>query len=197
MASTPLSIVNRALLQMGGGDVAQITSADWASPVSAAAVAGAALYSPAVQALLREVRPAFANAQATLSASGNVAPFGWTQEYVYPAGAVAILSVVPAARTLDPAPVRWRVGTVAVSGTQTRVIWTGLASAWCLFTSGLVLGVLPTDTSVEFDSVFEESLVRNLAGDFSEALAGRFDQARQKYGQAMDLAQIADLRADA
>lgn len=200
MPETPLTIANRALLQMGGGDIPQITPADWAlglSSPNAATIAMYTLYSPAVQAALREIRPAFAQKYAILAGSGNVPPQPWNNEYLLPSDSLSFLSVKPASTTLDPKPQRWREGTTAVSSTQTTVIWANLSAAIGVYISGLVLGVLPSDTSFQGDSLFQEAVVRFLASAAAEALAGRFDQAKQKLGQHFELSQVADLRADA
>ncbi len=194
--STPLLIVNRALLQVGGGDVPEIISF---SDGSAAAIAASGLYTPAVQAALREVRPTFAQKYAALALSGNVPPVSsWVYEYLLPADSVGFLTMtLGTAGNLDPKPIRFREGTSAVKGIQTTVLWSNLAEAIGVYISGIVLGVLPTDTSFQGDSLFQEAVVRFLKSAFAEALAGRFDQAKEALGQHFTIAQIADMRADA
>jgi hypothetical protein len=56
--------------------------------------------------------------------------------------------------------------------------------------------VLPTDASFQGDSLFQEAVVRFLAsgGAGAEALAGRFDQAKQALDEHFTMAQIADLQ---
>lgn len=201
MANTPLSVVNQALLQIGGGDVPQISSADWAlglSSPNAATIAMYTLYSPAMQAALREIRPAFAQKYAALSTSGNTPPGGWGFEYLLPSDSLAFLTVKPSgAASLDPKPQRIREGTVAVGGVQTTVIWANQAGAVGVYISGIVLGVLPGDTSFQGDALFQEAVVRFLKSSGAEALAGRFDLAKEALGQHFEMAQIADMRADA
>lgn len=195
MTSTPLSIVNRAIFQIGGGDVPQITSF---SDGSAAAIAASALYTPAMQAALREIRPTFAQKYKVLVLSGNLPPISsFTYEYLLPSDSVGFLTVTPGGgSSLDPKPMRFREGTNLVSGAQTTVLWTNLAVAAGVYISGIVQGVLTTDTAFQGDSLFEESVVRFLKSSLAEALAGRFDQAKEALGQYFTIAQIADMRSD-
>ena len=201
MSNTPLSVVNQALLQIGGGDVPQITSSDWAlgaSSPNAATLAAYALYSPAVQAALREIRPAFAQRYANLVLSGNAAPSDWNFEYLLPADSLSFLAVTPASgQSLDPKPQRWREGVRTVTGVATTVIWSNQSSAAASYISGIVLGVLPADTSFQGDSLFQEAVVRFLRSVLASALAGRMDLAKQALGEHFEIAQIADMRADA
>lgn len=196
MANTPLSICNQALLQVGGGDIPQVTSF---SDGSAAAIAASALYTPAMQAALREVRPAFAQKYKLLVLSGNPPPvMNFTYEYLLPIDSVGFLTLTPGtAGSLDPKPVRFREGTNSVGGAQTTVLWSNLAGAVGVYISGIVQGVLITDNAFQGDSLFQECVVRFLKSAFAEALAGRFDQAKEALGQHFTVSQIADMRVDA
>lgn len=170
--TTELSLINRALTEIAARQpITDLTS-------SAAGIAAAQLYQPAVETLLRQQDWEFARSDEILTLSGNSAPSGWTHEYLYPTNCVRVRQVRPATwDPYDPQQILWNVGTTLVSAVHTRVIWTDQATAHLVFTSSAV-------TENEMDAIFQEQLVRYLGSMLVMPIGGRPDFSREMLGQA-------------
>ena len=168
MAVTSNDIVNQAL-QMMGNNAPTVTGNAPTFDTSPAGKAAALLYAPCVAYVARQFEWDFARTTVALTPSGNAAPAPWTQEYLYPPAAVQIWQLKPAtlADPNDPLPTNWVRGNVLVTGTQTSVIWTDVASAVAIYNDNPGPNV--------WDPGFREAVVRLLASEFAIALAGRPD----------------------
>lgn len=190
---TQVGIVNAAL-QLAATE-AQITALN---DGSVEANAASAVYSIAVQLLLRQLDPDFARTVAALALAAPISiinPF--TYEYVYPATCLRARQVAPplsGAGSLpdinDPQPVRGLVAHDPAFGN--RVILSNQQNAVLAFTSSAV-------TESEFDAAFTEALIRRLANPLAMALAGRPDFARELLEEAeryAGMSELADEMAD-
>lgn len=185
---TQAGIVNDAL-QLTGEQV-QITGSLPNFDGSPAGLAAGALYTPALQLLLREMDPDFARTSAVLAIAapiGIVNPFAY--EYAYPATCLRARQIAPPnsgtgalADPYDPQPVR---GIVAYDATfANKVILTGQQNAVLWFTTSAVAEAL-------FDAGFAEALSRRLANPLAMALAGRPDFARELLEESERYASLA------
>lgn len=175
---TQLQVVNRALTEIARGN--PLTSGNVASNFdgSAAGIAAATEYVGAVDLLLRQQDYEFSRKVAALVVSGNGAPLGWSQEYLYPTDCMKIRQVVPATWPVnDPQATRWDVGTSIVAAVQTTVIWTNAAGAVLTYTTSNV-------TEAGWDSAFTEQFVRYLGSILSMPVAGRPDFSEKMLGIA-------------
>lgn len=155
---------------------------------SAAGMAAAQLYAPAVATVARMFNWDFARTQTVLTPTGNTAPLPWAREYVYPANCVQIWQVMPGS-LLDPnnpSPVNWSVGNALVSGVESRVVWTDQASAVAVYNSN------PPEST--WDSLFREVVVRLLSSNMAMALAGRPDTSLAMLETAFAINNIAETR---
>ncbi len=175
--TTSTQIANRALEQIG----AQATVAGLVPNLTGGGAASAAintLYPGVVAMLLREQEWEFARTTAPLVATGNTPLAGWSYEYGYPADCVRVLQVVPSAPSAnDPQPVAWSVQDHPIAGTPATVILADTAAAGLTYITNLV-------TEAQWDSLFQEAMVRALAAVLSVALAGRPDFSREKMAEA-------------
>jgi hypothetical protein len=171
MAATSTDIVNEAL-QLFGDDGPKVTGVAPSFDSSAAGKAAAAVYTSTVAAVARQFSWDFARQNATLSLSGNTAPFPWAFEYVYPSNAIQIWQLAPIslADANDPQPVTWAVGNSVVGGNQVKVIWSNLSHALAIFNGN------PAEAT--WDSLFREAVTRLLASKLAMALAGKPDTAQ-------------------
>lgn len=171
MAVTSTQIVNQAL-QIMGGNTPPVTGAAPTFDSSPAGQAAAALYAPSVATVMRQFEWDAARNTIALVASGNVAPFPWSREYVYPSNGIEVWQVTPiaAADPNDPVPVNWIVANAVVAGTQKRVIQTNLSPAQAVYNNN------PSEAT--WDAGFREAVVRLLASELAMALAGKPDFAQ-------------------
>ena len=171
MAASSTDIVNEAL-QLIGDDGPPVTGVAPNFDSSTAGKAASKVYVSTVAAVARQFAWDFARQNAALSLSGNTAPFPWSYEYVYPSNAVQIWQLTPASLTdaNDPQPVTWIVGNSVVSGTQTKVIWSNLATAQAIFNGN------PAEST--WDALFRQTVVRLLGSTLAMALAGKPDTAQ-------------------
>lgn len=134
---------------------------------SPAGVALSFLYTETVQAVQRRFEWDASRRIVALVASGNSGPFlGYPYEFLYPSNGIEIWNLTTAsADTNDPLPTNWTVGNTLVSGVQTKVIWTDVASALAVYNNQ------PTEST--WDAGFTESVIRELASKLAMALAGR------------------------
>jgi hypothetical protein len=168
---TSNDVANEALMQMGGNQP-RVTGNAPTFDDSTAGKALRELYSPCVQIVGRQFGWDFARALVALALSGNVAPFPWALEYLYPTGGVQVWQLMPAtlADVNNPVPVNWSVGNAVVTGTQKKVIWTDLASARAAYNNN------PTEDT--WDAGFREAVVRLLASELALAIGGKPDAAQ-------------------
>lgn len=174
---TSTIVVNEALQHIGAQSF--ITSLTDGSP---SAIAAAVIYVPTVNLMLREIEPDFARLTAPLAVSG-VAPFPWAFSYAYPADCIRLRQVMPMSLVdpNDPFPVR---ANVAVVG-GVKVIVTNLSPAQAVYTSSAV-------TEAQWDSAFQDAVVRRLANPLAMALSGRPDFAREILETASAMAMTAE-----
>jgi hypothetical protein len=170
--TTSNDIVNEALL-LFGNDGPPVTGVAPLFDSSAAGKAASRIYQSCVAAVAREYEWDFSRQQGVnLTLSGNVAPFPWAYEYVYPPQCIQLWQLAPAvlADPNDPQPLRWSVGNNVVGGTQSRVIWSNVQNAKAAFNGNPAEGT--------WDSLFRAAVVRVLASELSMALAGKPDSSQ-------------------
>lgn len=170
--ATAVSIVNQALQEIAGQ--AQITALN---DGTAAGNAAGILYTPAVRTLLRQQDYEFARADVALTplASTVALPYEWSNGYVYPADCLRVRSVKPATWNLnDPQPVRWTVQEWPI----------GTLAIMCNVPAAVLTYTTATVTEAQFDSVFQETLVRLLASELVMAIGGRPDFSAKTLEQA-------------
>lgn len=168
--TTSVDIANQALT-LATDNVPLVTgqAPAFASSNNAVAAALNKLYVPCVRTVARQFEYDFTRSSAALTLTGNAAPLFWTYEYAYPAGAVELWQVLPAA-SIDPnnpLPIDWNVGNNVVGGAQTRVVWTNQQNAVA------VLNNMPNENT--WDDLFRESVVRLLASELTAAVFGKPD----------------------
>lgn len=168
MADLSTDVVNQALMLVGG-NMPLVTGVAPNFDDSVAGKAAAMLYVPCVATVARQFEWDFSRSTVALVASGNVAPFPWTFEFIYPANAVEIWTLIPPtlADPFDPLPVNFVVANVLVSSVQTKVIHTDLANPLAVCNNN------PAESL--WDSMFREAVVRLLASEMSMAIAGKPD----------------------
>ena len=169
---------------MIGGQTEPVTGNAPTFDSSAAGVALSYLYAPAVQTVARQFGWDYQRNVVTLTASGNTAPFPWSEEYLYPTNGIEVLQLTPATLTdpNNPLPVNWVVGNATVGGVPTKVIWTNQASALA------VISNQPGEAL--WDPLFHEAVVRLLASELATAIAGRPDTSRDTLEQAGAFMQV-------
>lgn len=189
MTVTSNDIANQAIQFMGGNQPA-VTGFSPNFDSSTAGKALAKIYVPAVATVARQFAWDFTRSSATLSLSGNVAPFPWALEYIYPAQAVQIWQLLPPALgdANNPLPVNWAVGNSLVSSVQTKVIWTNLANAL------VVVNNNPLEST--WDPGFREAVVRLLASELAMAIAGKPDVAQSMLQSGSAFESVAEGRPD-
>lgn len=170
MAVTSTDIANQAIYMMGDNQPL-VTGVAPTFDNSAAGKALQLLYIPCVRTVNRRFGWDYSRNTVILTPTGNIPPFPYSNEYIYPPFGVQIRQVMPQAipDINNPLPVQWAVGNVIVTGTITKVIWSNLINAQVVFTN------TPTETT--WDPLFREAVVRLLASELSIALAGRVDTA--------------------
>ena len=170
MTVSSQDIANQAIM-MFGDDTPPVSGQAPTFDDSTAGKALKKLYTPCVQTVAKQFGWDFARNNVTLSLSGNAAPIGWAYEYTYPSMSVEVLQVLPAtlADPNNPLPVNWAVGNSLVSSVQTKVIWSNQVGALALINNA------PSEAT--WDALFREAVVRLLASELADALAGKPDTA--------------------
>ncbi len=177
-------ITNRALRQTASqaGVVGAVPALTGGGSSSGAANI---LYDSVVLMLLREQDWEFARTSIGLTVSGAVPLAPWQFEYLYPADCVKIRQVTPfAPDPLDPQPVSWSVADRVIAGVPVKVIGCDLVNAQLVYTTSNV-------TEDQWDSLFQETVVRTLGSELVMALGGRPDFSRVKLGEAGAIMQSA------
>jgi hypothetical protein len=180
--TTSASIVNRALAEIAGQY--SVTGTNPTFDGSAAGNAAGTLYNGAVNLLLRQSDYEFSRTTVALTPLVVATPLNWTYAFLYPTDCLKIRQVFPTIATpdYDPQPILWDVATVAISGFQNRAIYTNIAPASLVYTTSSV-------TENEWDSMFEEAMVRYLASELAMAIGGRPDFSKEMLGVAGGLSQ--------
>lgn len=184
--STQLTVINEALQQIA----AQTTITSISDPQQPAGLYAAVVYNPTVQLLLRKMEPAFARYTKALTLSAAVTPVEpWAYEYLYPTDCVRLLQVAPASGAydvLDPQPIRSNVGFDLISAVNTKVVLTNQVNAVAIYVSS-------TPTEIQWDPLFQDTVVRRLANPLAMALSGRPDFAREILEESAKMAASADM----
>jgi hypothetical protein len=174
--TTSTDIINEAVMMMGGNQPL-VTGVYPTFDNSTTGKAAQQLYALTVRAVGRQFGWDFARNQVTLVLSGNLAPLGFTFEYVYPvlAGltAVEVYQLAPTFPLTDPnnpIPVNWTIGNAVVGGVQSKVIWSNQAGAVAVINNN------PSENL--WDALFQQAVVRLLASAMAMAVAGKPDVAQ-------------------
>ena len=170
MAATSNDVANLALSAMGY-DGNPITGQNPTFDSSTGGKAAARFYQPVVSAVMRQFAWDFALMSATLSTSGNTAPFPWSYEYIYPSNCIQALQISPGSLSdaNNPLPIEMKVGNAQIGGAASRVIWSNQASAKLFYT-----GYAAEST---WDALFREAVVRLMSSVFALAVAGKPEAA--------------------
>lgn len=161
-------IVNQAI-EYYGGDQPPVTGVSPTFDNSVAGQVAQKVYVPCVRAVARQFGWDFSRSLVSLTLSGNIAPYLWAYEYLYPSMGVQIWQLIPPAQSdlNNPLPVNWDVGNVLVNGVQTKVIWANLPSAMAAYNNQ------PAPST--WDDGFREAVVRLLASEMAMGVAGKPD----------------------
>lgn len=190
MAVTSQDVANQALQDIGD-NTPPVTgqSPTWDS--SPAGVALQKLYIPTVQTVQRQWQWDASRNAVALTLTGNSPPMPfWLYEYLYPTNGIEVWQLLP--QTLidpnNPLPQTWDIGNNIVSGTQTKVIWTNLASALAVYNNS------PSEAT--WDPLFREAVERLLASRLAMALFGRPDTAQANLESGSAFEQLGETRPD-
>jgi hypothetical protein len=164
------AVANQAL-QLIGDNAPSVSGQSPTWDGSTAGIALSKLYVPCVATVARQFGWDQGRFTGALTATGNTPPEPWANEYIYPASAVEIWQILPAAIAdpNNPLPVNWNVANNLVSGTQTKVIQCNVANALAVYNNN------PAEST--WDALFREAVVRLLASELSMALFGRPDSS--------------------
>lgn len=179
---TSAIVVNSALEQIGAQSF--ITSLTDGSP---SAIAASVIYVPTVNLMLREIEPDFARLTALLTTLAGMPPFPWSYQFTYPGDCLRLRQVSPTSLVdpNDPYPVRANVAVVGTPPALTKAILTNLVAAQAVYTSSSV-------TEEQWDSAFQDAVVRRLSNPLAMALSGRPDFAREILETAAAMAMTAE-----
>jgi len=168
---TAADIVNQAL-QYIGDNMPPVTGNAPNFDGSTAGKAAAQLYAPCVAAVQREFEWDASRNTIALVASGNVAPYPWSYEYVYPGNGIEVWQVMPTSGIdpYDPLPINYVVANAVVGAAQARVIHTDLSPAQAVYNNN------PNENT--WDAGFREAVVRRLASELAMAISGKPDFAQ-------------------
>ncbi len=172
--TTSADIVNQSLQLIGGNQQLVTGSYPAFGPATQpAAVAANLLYGPCLQTVGRQFEWDFARNTQSLVLSGNVAPYPWALEYLYPDHCIQVWTLFPPAAADDPnnpIPNNFIEANNVVSGNQVRVIHTNLANALAVFNN------YPREDTWSAD--FREAMVRLLSSELVMAIGGKPDVAQ-------------------
>lgn len=190
MGTTSTAVVNQAI-QLMGDNQAPVTGAAPNFDDSPAGVAASYLYPLAVNTVLRQFGWDFSRNFFTLAPSGNIAPPGWSFEYVYPPIAAEVWQLFRGAAEIDPnnpIPYNFSVGNTLVGGVQTKVIWAQFAN--------MVAVLNNSPSEAVWDAGFIMAVARLLANGIAMAIGGKPDLARQMLETGSAFEQLAETRQD-
>lgn len=189
MTVNSTDIVNRAI-QLIGANQPLVTGTAPTFDSSKAGVAASLLYNSCIQTVARQFGWDFSRNTVALVATGNEAPYPWSEEYSYPSNGVEVRQVTPTSGSdpNNPLPVDFEVANAVVSGTQGRVIHTNLTPAQAVYTNQ------PSEDT--WDALFTESVVRLLASELAVALSGKPDSGRDLLTQSGQFTQVGTQRPD-
>lgn len=189
MAVTSNDIANQAL-QLIGDNMPAVQGVAPTFDNSTAGKALQELYAPCLQTVAREFGWDFARNNVALTLSGNVAPFPYALEYLYPSNGVQVWQLLPAtlADVNNPTPVNWVTGNTLVASVQTKVIWTDVAAALAVYNNA------PSENT--WDPLFREAMVRLLSSELSIALNGRPDTAQVLLDSGAAFENLGEMRRD-
>lgn len=185
---TALDIVNQAILYIGNNQNKPVTGSYPNFDTSTAGQAASVLYAPCVQTVMKQYGWDFGRTVAVLTASGNTAPFPWSQEYLYPSDGLEIRQLMPPSLTdpNNPAPIEWTIGNVLVTGVPTKVIWSNQATASVVYSN------FPPPSV--WDVGFREAVARLLASEMAMAISGKPDVSEKTMESAGAFESAAEAR---
>jgi hypothetical protein len=186
---TSTQVANEAI-QLIGDNTPLVTGVAPNFDTSPAGVALAQIYAPTVAAVMRQFQWDQSRKTASLTLTGNTAPFPWSYEYYFPSDGVQVWQVAPASLTdpYDPLPVNWSVGNDVVSGSQVKCVFANIAGAKVIYDNN------PAEST--WDPLFTETVVRLLAAKLAMAIAGRTDTAQSLTESGAQFDQVAQGRGD-
>ena len=189
MATSAAQVINEAL-GLIGYDGPAITGVSPSFDSSTAGKAAAIYYIPAVTAVSRMHGWDFARTAAALALSGNIAPFPWAYEFLYPSNCAQFLEISPPtiADVNNPVPYDKARGVSIVAGNQVSVIWANISPAVGIFTG------LPVEST--WDGLFEADVIRYLASQFAMSNLGKPDTAQSYFEAVGTVTQIGSARSD-
>lgn len=189
MPLTSNDVANEAIQYLGDNQ-SPVTGFAPTFDNSPAGVALQYVYEGVVQFVARQFGWDFGRAIVALTLSGNVAPVGWTYEYLYPSNGVELWQLLPP--TLvdpnNPLPVNWSVGNTEVNAVQTKVIWTNLLNAVATYHNN------PTEAT--WDPGFHQAVVRLLSSVLASAIGGKPDLTQLLLESSAAVETQAEMRPD-
>jgi len=180
--TTSTTIVNRALQEISAQ--ATVTGTNPTFDGSTAGNVASILYTSSVNTLLRQTDYEFSRTVIALSSLSIIPPLGWNYAFSYPGDCLKVRQVLPnvSIPDNDPQPVLWDVVSAFYLGSLTKIICTNIAASILVYTTDNL-------TEAQWDSLFEETVVRYLASQFVMALGGRPDFSEKMLGVAGALSQ--------
>jgi hypothetical protein len=190
MPVTSNDIANQAL-QLIGDNMPLVTGQNPLWDSSPAGVALRYLYGPCVATVQRRFAWDASRRVVALTASGNTGPFlfgQFTGEYLYPSNGIEVWLIQPAtlADQNDPLPLNFSTGNTLVGGEQKKVLWTSVPAPRAVYNNN------PSEDT--WDAGFREAVVRMLASELAEAVAGRPDTEAVQLAAADKAASLATAR---
>jgi len=184
---TSNDIANQAI-QLIGDNQPPVTGYAPTFDNSDAGLALQELYIPCVRTVGRQFGWDFLRLTSTLVLSGNIAPFPYQYEYLYPTNGIQVRQVMPRGLTdvNNPLPVQWAVGNSTVGGNNVKVIWTNQSNAQVVWSN------MPAEST--WDPLFQEAVVRHLASELAIAISSRLDTARDLLSTASAFEQLGEGR---
>jgi hypothetical protein len=183
--TTPEDVVNQAIEY--AGNQATISALNDGTPAGNAA---GIIYAPTWQMVARQLDPDFARRTLPLAlVTGGVLPPGWAFEYGYPSDCLRLRCLAPQPGSYDVFDPQLILGNVALDvilGTPQKVVFSNQPNAIGVYTSSDVI-------EDDWDMLFLQSVVRQLANPLAMALEGRPDFSRELLMQAMQYEQQAEL----
>lgn len=158
---------------------------------SPAGVALRYLYGPCVATVQRRFAWDASRRVIALVASGNAGPFlmgAFDSEYLYPSNGIEVWLIQPTVLIdiNDPLPLNFSTGNTLVGGVQKKVLWTSVPTPVAVYNNNV--------SEDSWDPLFRESVVRLLASELAEAVAGRPDTEAVQLAAAEKAAAMATSR---
>ena len=186
VGTTSTFIANRAAAQIAGE--AQVAGT-WPNFTGAGNVSTYCniLYAGVVNMVARQQDYECFRFVAPLVPTGQTPLAPWSQEFVYPSDCLKVRQVTPQTWDKnDPQPVEWSVEEHPnAQGAQQKVIGTNVANAQLVYTTSY-----PNVTEAQWDSLFQEAVVRVLASELAMAIGGRPDFEKVLLEQGGQLIQV-------